>query len=70
MANTIVKRVIVGTPIRRVDRAIGLDLGDIQNVDTTAKTDGSFLVYDSDTATWITTITLSDYNLTFDGGTY
>lgn len=64
---TIVKKVVVGTPIRLVDRTIGLDLGDIDNVDTSAKVDGSVLVYNATTENWEATLDLDKQNINGGG---
>jgi hypothetical protein len=66
---TIVKKVKIGTPIRRVSAA-GSGLATLSDVDTSTNglVDGSILVYNSSTSRWTSTTDLEDQNI--NGGGY
>lgn len=64
---TIVKQVTVGRPVRRVVQASN-NINDLLGVDTTAKVNGSVLVYNSTTAKWTATQDLENQNI--NGGSY
>ena len=55
--NTLVKKVIVGKPIRRVSSGAFL-LSNLGDVNVTGAVNNSILVYDSDSLKWIATTTL------------
>jgi hypothetical protein len=62
-----VRRITVGTPIRRVTRsAIGME--DIRNIDFSNLQNGSIMVYNSATANWTSTLNLENQNIS--GGQY
>lgn len=64
---TQVKRIVVGTPIRRVTRsAIGMD--DLNNIDFSDLRNGSVMVYNSSTQNWTSTLNLESQNIS--GGQY
>lgn len=64
---TLVRKVIVGRPIRRV-RGSGESLGNLGDVDASTKTDGSVLVYNAATELWESTLLLEKQ--TVNGGQY
>jgi hypothetical protein len=64
---TIVKSVTVGRPVRRVIQASN-DINNLQGIDTTAKVNGSVLVYNSTTSKWTATQDLENQNI--NGGSY
>lgn len=64
---TIVKSVTVGRPVRRVSAAL-LNIGNLADVDTSAKVNGSVLVYNSSTEKWTATLDLENQNI--NGGSY
>lgn len=67
--NTIVTRVVVGTPIRRVSgSSSGVSVDNISGINTSGKTDGSVLVYSSSSGDFESTTTLEKQNV--DGGSY
>lgn len=62
-----VRRIVVGTPIRRVTRsAIGMD--DLNNIDFSNLQNGSMMVYNSSTGNWTSTLNLESQNIS--GGQY
>lgn len=65
--NTKIKRVIVGTPVRRVT-AGAFVIDDVGGVDTTGATDGSILIYNSTTGLWTASLDLENQNI--NGGSY
>jgi hypothetical protein len=64
---TIVKSVTVGRPVRRVVQATS-NINDLQGIDTTAKVNGSVLVYNASTEKWTATLDLEQQNI--NGGSY
>ena len=64
---TIVKKIIVGTPVRRVSEA-ALDLNNLAGVDTSSRVNGSVLVYNSTSTLWESTLNLEQQNI--NGGSY
>jgi len=64
---TIVKRIVVGTPVRRVSEA-ALDLNNLAGVDTSSRVNGSVLVYNSTSTLWESTLNLEQQNI--NGGSY
>ena len=64
---TKVARVTVGRPVRRIVENSGrLEL--LNDVDITAKTNGSVLVYSSSTGKWTASLDLEEQNI--NGGSY
>ena len=64
---TIVKSITIGRPVRRVTQATA-NINDLQGVDTSAKVNGSVLVYNASTDKWTATLNLEDQNI--NGGSY
>ena len=64
---TIIKRIVVGTPVRRVFEA-ALDLNNLAGVDTSSRVNGSVLVYNSTSTLWESTLNLEQQNI--NGGSY
>lgn len=64
---TIVKKVVLGRPVRRVQEQ-RLDFEEIRGLDLTGKTNGSVLVYNSSTELWEATLDLEEQNI--NGGSY
>lgn len=64
---TIVKRIVVGTPVRRVSEA-ALNINNLAGVDTSSRVNGSVLVYNSTSALWESTLNLEQQNI--NGGSY
>jgi hypothetical protein len=60
---TIVKKVTVGTPVRRVSSG-AFDIDAIGGIVTQGAETGSVLVYDGDTDQWVARKTLTDTNIT------
>jgi len=66
-SNTQVKKVVVGTPVKRVDNG-AFRLSSLPDVDITNLTDGSVLVYETTTDKWTATLDLEKQNI--NGGSY
>jgi len=64
---TIIKRIVVGTPVRRVSEA-ALNLNNLAGVDTSSRVNGSVLVYNSTSTLWESTLNLEQQNI--NGGSY
>jgi len=64
---TIVKRIVIGTPVRRVSEA-ALNLNNLAGVDTSSRVNGSVLVYNSTSTLWESTLNLEQQNI--NGGSY
>jgi hypothetical protein len=64
---TIVKKVVLGRPVRRVQEQ-RLDFQEINGIDFTGKTNGSVLVYNSSSELWEATLDLEEQNI--NGGSY
>lgn len=60
---TIVKKVTVGTPVRRVSSG-AFDIDHIGGIVTTGAETGSVLVYDGTSDQWVAQKTLTDTNIT------
>ena len=60
---TIVKKVTVGTPVRRVSSG-AFDIDNIGGIVTTGAETGSVLVYDGENDQWVAQKTLTDTNIT------
>lgn len=65
--NTIVKKITVGRPVRRVAQATG-SLSGLNDVDATSAVNGSVLVYNSSSEKWVATLDLEEQNI--NGGSY
>jgi len=66
--NTQVKKVVVGTPVRRIAQDVNVSIANATDVDITGITDGTVLVYNASRAKWVATLDLEDQNI--NGGTY
>ena len=64
---TIVKKITVGTPVRKVTEATG-NLNQLAGVDTSARVNGSVLVYNATTTLWEATLDLEQQNV--NGGSF
>lgn len=62
-----VRKITVGTPIRRVTRA-AIGMSDINNIDFSNLQNGSMMVYNSTTQNWTSTLNLESQNIS--GGQY
>ena len=65
---TRVKKVVVGTPVRRVG-ASGVNVGSLGDVDATNLEDGSLLVYNSSSSKWVATKEIGD-GQNLNGGSF
>ena len=65
---TRVKKVVVGTPVRRVSSQGASTVQSIGNVDATSLEDGSTLVYSASNDKWVATVDLENQNM--DGGSF
>lgn len=64
---TIVKKVTVGKPVRKVNAAV-TSIDNIRGVDTSGKEDGFILVYNESTDTWETRSNSASSNINTLGG--
>ena len=64
---TIVKRIVVGRPVRRIIEDMG-NINELEGVDTTSKVNGSVLVYNASNELWEATLDLEEQNI--NGGSY
>lgn len=64
---TIVKRIVVGRPVRRIVEDTG-NINLLNGVDTTSKVNGSVLVYNATSGDWEATLDLEEQNI--NGGSY
>jgi len=64
---TRVKKIVVGRPVRRINNATG-SINNLAGVDTTGAVQGSVLVYDETSSSFIATTELEETNL--NGGQY
>ena len=62
-----VRRIVVGTPIRRVTRS-AIAMEDLNNIDFSDLRNGSIMVYNSTTGNWTSTLNLESQNIS--GGQY
>jgi hypothetical protein len=67
--NTLVKKVVVGTPVRRVNNP-PLNLGAIAGVDLTDVSDGALLVYNGTTNNFESKTNIDNPNTDLNGGTF
>lgn len=66
---THVKRVVVGTPVRRVSAAANRnEISELIDVDVTGKQTGSLLIYNESSGKWEASIDLEQQNI--NGGSY
>ncbi len=65
---TVVKKVVVGRPIRRVNPVVETTIDNLSGVNTSNKADGSVLVYNVFTGDWEATLELEKQ--TINGGQY
>ena len=64
---TIVKKITVGTPVRKVTEA-STNINNLVGIDTSAKVNGSVLVYNASSTLWEATLDLENQNV--NGGSY
>jgi len=64
---TVIKKVVVGRPVRRVVEA-GSDINQLIGTDTSNKVNGSVLVYNASNQLWEATLDLEEQNI--NGGSY
>ena len=64
---TIVKRIVVGRPVRRIVEA-GSNINNLIGVDATSRVNGSVLVYNASSELWEATLDLEEQNI--NGGSY
>ena len=64
---TIVKRIVVGRPVRRIVEDPG-NINQLNGIDTTSKVNGSVLVYNASNELWEATLDLEEQNI--NGGSY
>ena len=64
---TIVKKIVIGTPVRRVSEA-ALNFNNLDGISTSTRVNGSVLVYNSANSLWESTINLEQQNI--NGGSY
>tara|TARA_B100001287_G_C22662278_1_gene520984 strand:- start:815 stop:1054 length:240 start_codon:yes stop_codon:yes gene_type:complete len=65
---TQIKRITIGTPVRKVTGAQAQEVGDLTNVDATATVENSILQFNAFTAKYEAVTTVE--GLTIDGGTF
>lgn len=66
-ATTQVKKVVVGSPVRRVTSG-AFNINNLGGIDTTGAVNGSVLVYNGSTTSWTATLDLEEQNI--NGGSY
>ncbi len=64
---TIVKKITVGTPVRKVTEATA-NLNELAGIDTSARVNGSVLVYNATSTLWEATLDLEQQNV--NGGSF
>ena len=64
---TIVKKIVIGTPVRRVSEA-ALNINNLDGISTSSRVNGSVLVYNSTNSLWESTLNLEQQNI--NGGSY
>ena len=64
---TIVKRIVVGKPVRRIVEA-GSNINNLIGVNATSRVNGSVLVYNASSELWEATLDLEEQNI--NGGSY
>ena len=64
---TIVKKIVIGTPVRRVSEA-ALNINNLDGINTSNRVNGSVLVYNSTSSLWESTLDLGQQNI--NGGSY
>lgn len=67
--NTLIKKVTVGTPIRRVT-AGGFTISNLGGVDVTGVSDGAMLVYNDGTENFEATTNIDNANTNLNGGNF
>lgn len=66
-STTQVKKVVVGTPVKRVTSG-AFNVNNITGIDTTGATNGSLLIYSTATSKWMASKDLEEQNI--NGGSY
>ena len=64
---TLIKKITVGTPVRKVSEA-STNINNLAGIDTSAKVNGSFLVYNASSTLWEATLDLEQQNV--NGGSF
>lgn len=64
---TLIKRIVVGTPVRRVNEAQA-NINDLNGINTSGKVNGSVLVYNATNSLWEATLDLEQQNV--NGGSF
>ena len=64
---TIIKKITVGTPVRKVTEATA-NLNELAGINTSAKVNGSVLVYNASSTLWEATLDLEQQNV--NGGSF
>lgn len=64
---TLIKRIVVGTPVRRVNEATS-NINQLTGIDTSGKVNGSVLVYNASNSLWEATLDLEQQNV--NGGSF
>jgi len=64
---TIIKKITVGTPVRNVTEA-STNINEIAGINTSAKVNGSVLVYNASSTLWEATLDLEQQNV--NGGSF
>jgi hypothetical protein len=64
---TQIKKIVVGTPVKRVTSG-AFNVNNIAGIDTTGATTGSLLIYSTATSTWVASKNLEEQ--TINGGSY
>ncbi len=64
---TIIKKIVIGTPVRRVSEA-ALNINGLDGINTSNRVNGSVLVYNSTSSLWESTLDLEQQNI--NGGSY
>lgn len=64
---TIVKKITIGTPVRKVTEATA-NLNELAGIDTSARVNGSVLVYNATSTLWEATLDLEQQNV--NGGSF
>ena len=64
---TLIKKITVGTPVKRVAAATD-NINELVGIDTSAKVNGSVLVYNASSTIWEATLELEQQNI--NGGNF
>jgi len=67
---TVVKTIVVGTPIRRVSSSSSVNVDDIIGISTAGRADGAVLIWNSSTEQYEPKTEISNENTSFNGGNF